>query len=548
MGIKYFFSWFNKNFSEHISYDRKTVDCLLMDLNGIFHTAAQQAFQYGNFKGIKPLLNRKNQETYTAKKNKFFKLVTDKIEQVIDAVQPIKQVVMCIDGVAPMSKQNQQRQRRYKSSLAKPDSFDPNSITPGTKLMDQLSKYIDFWLRCKITNDSYYSNLKFTFSNEKVRGEGEHKLLDYVRSNIGMSYCMHGMDADLFMLGLVSNAEKFYIFRESHTNVEDTFWIDITSFETVLQQYLFWFSQEHEYDNRNAILDFVFICFAVGNDFLPNLPTAEILDGGIEKIFNIYRNIGVYHGHLVKNTEGGVRLSPIACSSFFKELGKQEEDYLDHKLNTPAKFPYKILQDCSTSYSDGTHKVKYSLFKDTYYAKYFPGMNRGQICDEYINGLQWVIEYYTSGVPSWKWYFPYSTSPFASDIADCFLKYEHHKFSTRGSRENPAFIQLLCVLPPNSKDLLPPPLNSIFTTMKKYYPDNFEVDYSGKRNEWEGIPLLPMLDVEKIEEVYNTLLSSVDLKEVKRNYRGKSYEYTYTRNEYQYKSYYGTITSKCLVI
>jgi len=545
MGIKYFFSWFSKNFSEHISTDKKMVDCLLMDLNGIFHTAAQQAFQYGNFKGIKTLLNRKN-DTYKDKKNKFFKLVTDKIEQVVNEIKPLKEVILCIDGVAPMSKQNQQRQRRYKSSLSKPDSFDPNSITPGTQLMDHLSKYIDLWLRYKISNDSYYSNLKFTFSNEKVRGEGEHKLLNYIRENRGMRYCIHGMDADLIMLGLVSKAERFYIFRESHMNAEETFWIDVTSFEEVLKQYLFWFSLTHEYDNNNAILDFVFICFTVGNDFLPNLPTVEILDGGIEQIFNIYRDIGVAHGHLVKNTEGGVRLSPIACAHFFKEIGKMEEYYLDGKLNSPAKFHYKILQDSATLYSNGTYKVKYSLFKEAYYNKYFQD-SREQICDEYIKGLQWVIEYYTSGVPSWKWYFPYSTSPFSSDIADCFLKYEHHTFR-HGSRENPAFLQLLCVLPPDSKELLPYPINTIFTTMKKYYPDFFEVDYSGKRNEWEGIPLLPILDLEQLENTYNKLVPDVDSKDVKRNYRGKPHVYTYTPNEHQYKSYYGTITSRCQVI
>ena len=521
------------------------VDCLLMDLNGIFHNAAQQAFQYGNFKGIKPLLNRKNY-TYKDKQNKFFKLVTDKIEQVVDAIKPLKEVILCIDGVAPMSKQNQQRQRRYKSSLSKPDSFDPNSITPGTQLMDHLSKYIDLWIRYKISNDSYYSLLKITFSNEKVRGEGEHKLLNYIRENRELRYCIHGMDADLIMLGLVSKATQFYIYRESHLNAEETFWIDVTSFEKVLKQYLFWFSLTHDYDNNNAILDFVFICFTVGNDFLPNLPTVEILDGGIEQIFNIYRDTCVAHGHLVKNTEGGVRISPVACAHFFKEIGKMEEDYLDHKLNNPSKFPYKILQDSATLYSTGQYKVKYNLFKEAYYNKYFQ-VDREQICDEYIKGLQWVIEYYTSGVPSWKWYFPYSTSPFSSDIAKCFLKYKHHKFR-HGSMENPAFLQLLCVLPPDSKALLPTPINTIFTTMKKYYPDFFEVDYSGKRNEWEGIPLLPILDLEKLEDTYKKLLPDVDSKDAKRNYRGKPYVYTYTPSEHQYKSYYGTITSRCQVI
>lgn len=545
MGIKYFFSWFSKNFSGNISQDRKSIECLLMDLNGIFHSAAQHAFEYGNCKGIKPLLRQKK-DNYNTKKLKFFKLVTDKIENVISSVQPSKEVVLCIDGVAPMSKQNQQRQRRYKSSTQRPDSFDPNSITPGTLLMDHLSKYIDFWLRDKVSNDMYYSSLKFTFSNEKVRGEGEHKLLEYVRVNPDMSYCMHGMDADLIMLGLVSNAKKFYIFRESHTNHSDTFWIDISSFEKVLQQYLLWFSLEHDYDKDNAVLDFVFICFTVGNDFLPNLPTAEILDGGIEQLFITYRSIGSEHGHLIRKTEGGVRINPDACSVFFKELGNQEEDYLDKKINTPSKFPYDLLAENSTLYSTGFYKVKYSSFKDAYYKKYFDGLSKSHICMEYIKGLQWVIEYYTSGVPSWKWYFPYASSPFASDIAEHFKNYEYHPFN-RKTKENNPFLQLLCVLPPTSKELLPKPLDNVFS-MKKYYPEKFDIDYSGKRNEWEGIPLLPILNIDEIESEYNKLLKNVEPKEVKRNYRGKSYTYTYTPQEYQYKSYYGVISSKCLVI
>jgi len=546
MGIKYFFSWFSKNFSENISYERKSVDCLLMDLNGIFHSAAQQAFEYGNHKGIKSLLNKKHRENYNAKKVKFFRYVTDKIESVINTVQPGKEVVLCIDGVAPMSKQNQQRQRRYKSSMMRPDAFDPNCITPGTKLMDHLSKYIDFWLREKISNDVYYSNLKFTFSNEKVRGEGEHKLLEYVRCNPKMSFCMHGMDADLIMLGLVSKASQFYIFRESHTNPNDTFWIDISSFEKILQQYLFWFSSVHEYDKNNAILDFVFICFTVGNDFLPNLPTVEILDGGIETLFSTYRSIGSEYGHFIRNTEGGVRINPEACSIFFKELGKKEEDYLDKKINTLTKFPYEILKENSTMYSNGFYKVKYGSFKEAYYNKYFEGMDKSNICMEYIKGLQWVIEYYTAGVPSWKWYFPYASSPFSSDIADYFKNYEYYSFN-RKTRENSPFLQLLCVLPPTSKDLVPTPLDQIFS-IKKYYPETFEIDYSGKRNEWEGIPMLPTLNLEDIENEYNTLLSKVDPKEVKRNYRGKSYVYTYSNEEHQYKSYYGVLSSKCLVI
>ena len=47
--------------------------------------------------------------------------------------------------------------------------------------------------------------LQANFSNEKVPGEGEHKIIDYIRKNNPYdSYCIYGADADLFMLSLSS--------------------------------------------------------------------------------------------------------------------------------------------------------------------------------------------------------------------------------------------------------------------------------------------------------------------------------------------------------
>lgn len=60
------------------------------------------------------------------------------------------------------------------------------------------------------------------------------------------------------------------------------------------------------------------------------------------------------------------------------------------------------------------------------------------------------------------------------------------------------FEQLLAVLPAASKELLPKAYHNLMLSpdskLIEYYPENFETDLNGKKQEWEAVVLIPFID------------------------------------------------------
>jgi 5'-3' exoribonuclease 2 len=169
-------------------------------------------------------------------------------ERVVNMVRPRKLLFIAIDGVAPRAKMNQQRSRRFRSaqdatiktaateriidelkaqgrdvdeSLKPKRDWDSNAITPGTEFMDILAASIRYWVVYKLNTDPGWANLNCIISDASVPGEGEHKIMEFIRSqrvnpahDPNTRHVMYGLDADLIMLGLATHEIHFTVLRE----------------------------------------------------------------------------------------------------------------------------------------------------------------------------------------------------------------------------------------------------------------------------------------------------------------------------------------------
>ena len=565
MGVKHFFIWYKNNFKNTIQ-ELKTkqgetvpedIDILALDLNGIFHKCAQKIYRYGNFERDTHLSPKYPNATLSLQ-IRVFKEICNEIEEIRNVVKPRKKLMLCIDGVAGLGKMSQQRQRRFLSAKQRTEKkgekcpFDQNSITPGTKFMHNLSKYIDYYTRFMVSHHPEWQNLEIYYSNEKVCGEGEHKIISYIRKNSPYDrYCIYGADADLFMLALSSEHDKIWILRENTHNVRYDktglhHFIDISKFrEKLASDHLGWCS-DVKFKKQNGIDDFVFMCFLVGNDFLPNVPTMSILEGGIDNMIQIYRRVGKQYGHLTRSNKNYITFKKKAVEAFFKELAELEKPFLEDKWeNRETYFPDLLLNDHMKTKTDGGSCLMFDNYMNAYFDSHFSKKTTiKKVCDYYLMGMKWVINYYKYGMPDWEWFYPFHYAPFFSMLHKQIDKFDNKNFKS-GSSPITQFEQLLIVISPQSSELLPRPLDKILgdknTPLSSYNTTNFEIDVSGKRREWEGIVKLPIVDLKLFLNTYKDAESKISYQDKMRNKIFKPILYSRSDNKYTFKSFYGNI-------
>ena len=586
MGIKFFFKWLRSTYPSHIrtvrAHDRDSlpeIDHFLLDMNGIFHYACQRVFQYGAFATSSSSSFSTPTPTPPTVEDVLARVIRY-VELVVRLVQPRRTVFLAVDGVAPLSKQFQQRSRRFRSGLEVGKVFDSNAITPGTVFLHALTEGLHKWLSRKV-GCREWQHLQVLLSSEKVPGEGEHKLVKWIREfgDPNETYMIHGMDADLVMLALATHYPNMHILRENPYRPETEFYhLSIATIRPMLINDILQSLSIH--GDSIHINDFIVMIFLTGNDFLPTIPTIELLDGGAEYLFQWYRHTLAQTGPL---TSDAGFLRPESLAQFLSNLSQHEVAYLEGKAYKTDRFADHLLlrhissspsssssstvpvtpaardeydpesnfsistgmdidekdekkheeYDPSTNFSLST--LNFAAYRAAYYREKL-GVNvqdeasLKKVCVAYLEGMQWVLRYYLHGVPHWRWAYPHSYAPFLSDLAVYAKEMDRPSFverrACRGHDQNkpfPSLLQLVCVLPPSSHTLLPAVLHPVFQQFAGAYPERFVIDVDGKRNEWEGIVQLPLLPWREIAKWYQTVSFAVD--EEARNRLGRTFVY-----------------------
>lgn len=529
MGIPSYFSYIVKNHANiirKISANPIKIDNLYLDCNSII---------YDSF--YKMETTTMSNET----SNEIISRTIKTIQNYIELLKPTNNVIIAFDGVAPVAKLEQQRSRRFKSlyqtNISKtiyknvlPDAWNTTAITPGTIFMKNLDEEVSKFFR----TPSKFGVSSIVFSGSNICGEGEHKIFEYIRQNrvahLGLNTVIYGLDADLIMLSInhLPITPNIYLFRETpefikSINAElepnETYMLDIPELANIITLNMNNGENLTTNEQTNRIYDYIFMCFLLGNDFMPHFPALNIRTGGIDKLLNAYK---VTIGNTNENLTDGNIIYWKNVRKLVEFLVKNEHDYIkqEHKIrdrrekNKLPDITQKDKMDYFINIPTYERAVEKFInpFKDNWQYRYYKSLfdieinesKLKEICMNYLQGLEWTIKYYTTGCVDWRWCYNYSYPPLLEDLIH-YIPYFNTEL-LENKQVNPVnnLVQLCYVLPRQSLHFLPERVyKALIKEKNSQYKTDCEFLWAYCKYFWECHPNLPHIDINELENFVN---------------------------------------------
>lgn len=493
-----------------------------------------------------------------------------------------------------------------------------NCFTPGTEIM----QIVDDAVRELLTRlaDEGKLSSEVRYSSYLCPGEGEHKIMDELRRNYPTPttstmtlhyanvttarrnnnnankpgvHAIHGLDADLFLLGLSHGMPNIVLFREERDSVIDVACPPTiaTMVATIVSDGVTTTTTATTADKLFTVVDLECICAFLnvqhrmtasnfvlllsffGNDFLPRVPSLRLGEYEImSELFTVYeqccKRFDAFSLVRANGRTGRRMIDWGNVVKFIQLLMAEESRFLStllrhavirlHKEDVsvpkkefiPAKDAYKLLLGARITRTELRNQrskkmaitdprageyhcnltakpsieVSLPMFTDLWYKNAEIGDSSSEHASmviAYFTGLAWVFHYYHEGISfvNTRWMYKYHHAPLLTTMMG-HLQTHRSKIEEAETkdvlREMPDHLphpyhQLLAVLPPASRNLLPESLREYLSEANRASPmtpllcstgsSTVRVDFNMHEFCREVTVLLPLPDPKIIEKI-----------------------------------------------
>lgn len=521
MGIPHYFYKITNNFRNIVGVNPpERCDRLFLDFNGIIHTSFQSLKS-----NVDMSMDAQNFE------NLLINTIIHNMQSVTDFVKPSLLLYIGIDGVAPLPKIVQQRKRRYLSSWlstkikdSQSYTWDSNAISPGTPFMKKLDSHLQDYI------DRQKRNYRIVLSGCSSPGEGEHKIFNYIHfdeqhDTSKLVDVIYGLDADLIMLSLLCTKTRKYLLREPqhygklhmHLNNAPYLWLDVEALRSQIASY---------YDDKVSIHSYVFLCFLIGNDFLPQLSYLSIYNDGIDKVVSAYKTLHetfqtdlVFHNSETNQYDINYTFLAFIFSKLleneYSEMKQLHNNYFKKTMfckTTQSKYEYFGICNKNNELANIFNDKNWRF---SYYTKLF-NMNShfdtviNDSSRDYVTGLRWVADYYFNKVMRNNWLYTYDYSPLILDVYNFIEVHKSNIVLPDKHYEVNEDVQLLIIIPKSSMSVLPTHLQNVVSynqSIGYMYPTDFKIQTYLKTKLHECLPKLPHINIDQIYAAHLNTIS-----------------------------------------